>query len=212
MQSLKKIDSFRKTELHFVMLSVGRRGVTARPGGHPCSGHFTHVRHLGPHETEPPPIQWLGGQWLQQQDHVGFTHVGDSAHTWAMKPEEERAGLLLTTYILNLIILYRTRVLSLMTSSFVWPDSQTPSEAEPALREAAVQFSAVSSISMQVLAFTSLSEGEETTVWATEKRDQFPLCSGHASSPSGCNYVNHPLHLQLHLFLYTVLRSIFYFC
>lgn len=106
---------------------------------------------------------------------MSITQAGDSVYTWAMKPEEERAGLLLTMYILNLIILYKTQVLSLMTSSFVWPDSQTPSEVEPALGEVAVRFSAVSSTCMQVLAFPSLSEGEETTVWATEKRDQGPI-------------------------------------
>lgn len=138
------------------MLSMCRHGVTARPGGHLCSGHFTHARCLGPHKTEPSPIQWLGGHWLQQQDHVGITHRWFSIHL-GREARGRKAGLLLTTSILNLIISYETQVLALMTSSFVWPDSQTPSEVEPALGEVAVRFSAVSSISMQVLAFTSLS-------------------------------------------------------
>lgn len=123
-------------------------------------------------------------------------HTGDSVYTWPMKPEEERAGLLLTTSILNLIISYETQVLALMTSFFVWPDSQTPSEVEPALGEAAVRFRAVSSISLQVLAFTSLSEGEETTVWAAEKRDQVPIVFWACVLHRGLQLCKSPLSLS----------------
>lgn len=82
----------------------------------------------GHYETEPSHFH-LHGRWRSLVTAGRILWIC----TWvihytpvAMKPEEERAGFHLTLCILNLIILYKTQILSVMTSSLVWHNSQTP--------------------------------------------------------------------------------------